>query len=135
MEVRSCRSCGKLFNYIQGPPICPACKKALEAKFAQVKDYVREYDQATVKQIAEDNDVSIKQIKQWIREERLSFTDNSPVGIECENCGAMIRTGRFCEKCKNNMASNLKQLYEMPHVEEVKPKAHEKDKMRFLDKQ
>ena len=30
MDVRSCRNCGRLFNYLQGPPICPACRKKLE---------------------------------------------------------------------------------------------------------
>lgn len=135
MDVRSCRSCGRLFNYLQGAPICPACKKRLEEKFIEVRDYVRENETASIKQISEDNDVSVKQIKQWVREERLVFTESSPVGIECENCGAMIRTGRFCNKCKNNMASTLKQMYEMPPAA---PKAKEdkgKDKMRFLDKQ
>lgn len=135
MDVRSCRSCGRLFNYLQGPPICPGCRKKLEEKFTQVKDYIRENETATIHRISEDNDVSVKQIRQWIREERLTFTDNSPVGIECESCGTMIRTGRFCDKCKNNMANNLKQMYAMPHKEENNGiRGRDKDRMRFLDK-
>ena len=27
MEVMNCRSCKRLFNYITGPMICPACKR------------------------------------------------------------------------------------------------------------
>lgn len=135
MDVKSCRSCGRLFNYLQGPPICPACKKLLEEKFVKVKEYIREHETATIHQISEDNDVSVKQIRQWVREERLTFTENSPVGIECENCGAMIRTGRFCDKCKNNMANNLKQMYAMPSQEESGGiRGRDKDRMRFLDK-
>ena len=72
---------------------------------------LQRHDTATMKDISEDNDISVKQLKQWVREERLTFTDKSPVGIECENCGAMIRTGRFCNKCKNNMANDLRQAY------------------------
>lgn len=134
MDVRSCRNCGKLFNYLQGPPICPACRKRLETKFSEVKEYIREHEESSIREISEENDVSVKQLKQWIRDERLSFSKNSPVGIECEVCGAMIRTGRFCEKCKNNMATNLKHMYEMPPMEVEKTKGHEKDKMRYLDK-
>lgn len=136
MDVRSCRSCGRLFNYLQGPSICPACKKNLEDKFCQVRDYIREYESATIQQISDNNDVSVKQIKQWIREERLTFTDKSPVGIECENCGTMIRTGRFCDKCKNNMANNLKQMYAMPPMDDDSKgiRGRDKDRMRFLDK-
>ena len=43
MNVRTCRKCGRLFNYITGYQICPACKEALEAKFQEVKEYVREH--------------------------------------------------------------------------------------------
>ena len=135
MDVKTCRSCGRLFNYLSGMPICPACKKRLEEKFVEVKEYIRENDTATVQQISEDNDVSVKQIKQWIREERLTFTDKSPVGIECEKCGAMIRTGRFCAKCKDSMASDLKQMYAMPAAPTSSgSNRRDKDRMRFLDK-
>ena len=135
MDVKSCRTCGRLFNYLSGQPVCPACKKKLENKFIEVRDYIRENDSATMQQIADDNEVSVKQLKQWVREERLTFTEKSPVGIECESCGAMIRTGRFCEKCKNNMATNLKEMYAMPVVEhDTSSKKRDKDRMRFLDK-
>lgn len=135
MEVKSCRNCGRLFNYLQGQPICAACKQKLEEKFVKVRDYIRENDSASMKEISEANDVSVKQIKQWVREERLTFSSKSAVGIECETCGAMIRTGRFCDKCKNNMANNLKQMYAIPSAEE-KPdrRQRDKDRMRFLDK-
>ena len=135
MEVRSCKSCGRLFNYIQGQPICAACKQKLEEKFVKVRDYIREHETTPLKQIAEDNDVSVKQLKQWVREERLTFSSKSPVGIECENCGAMIRTGRFCDKCKNDMANTLKTMYAIPVAEKSSEKrVRDKDRMRFLDK-
>lgn len=134
MDVKSCRNCGRLFNYLAGAPICQACKKKLEDKFIEVRDYIREHDSATMQEISDDNDVSVKQIKQWVREERLIFTDKSPVGISCETCGAMIKTGRFCDKCKNNMASDLKKMYAMPTAVQEDKKSRDKDRMRFLDK-
>ena len=135
MDVRSCRNCGRLFNYLQGQPICPACRNKLEKKFEEVKEYIRSHESASIQQISEDTEVSVKQIKQWVREERLTFSSKSPVGIECENCGAMIRTGRFCNKCKNNMANTLQQMYAMPApAAPKKPKGTDKDRMRFLDK-
>ena len=39
MNVRNCKECGRLFNYIAGPPICPACKEELEKKFQKAKEY------------------------------------------------------------------------------------------------
>ena len=134
MDVRSCRSCGKLFNYLQGPPICQSCRQKLEDKFMEVKEYVRANDSATMQEIAEAMDVTVKQIKQWVREERLTFSDKSPVGIECESCGAMIRTGRFCEKCKSEMANNLTRMYAVTPPGKEKARGRDKDRMRFLDK-
>lgn len=134
MDVRSCRNCGRLFNYLQGNPICPACKNKLEDKFEQVKAYIRENGTMPMQKISEDNDVSVKQLKQWVREERLAFPDDSPVGIECENCGAMIRTGRYCNKCKNEMASSLQKMYAMPPAEVTERKKKDKDRMRFLER-
>ncbi len=95
MDVRNCRQCGRLFNYLGGPPICQACREAVEEKFQQVKEYVRNNPGSNIQMVAEDNDVTVQQIRQWIREERLEFSPDSQVGIECECCGASIRTGRF----------------------------------------
>ena len=74
MEVRNCRSCGRLFNYMGGAPLCPACQKKLEEKFQEVKAFLEENPNSSVETVAEELDVSVKQIRQWIREERLSLS-------------------------------------------------------------
>lgn len=136
MNVRNCRKCGKLFNHISGMPICPACKEKLEQKFQDVKKYIREHPQADIKEVAEECEVEVGQIQQWIREERLEFTSDSPVKLPCESCGEMIRSGRFCEKCKNNMTKNLSSAIEKPKPKEPAPKKIQEtgNKMRFLDR-
>lgn len=135
MNVRNCRKCGKLYNYISGPNICPKCREEAEEKFAQVKEYIYDHPEANIQQISEDCDVDIPQIKRWIREERLAFSDASVVGIECEVCGMTIKTGRFCEKCKADIAKGLIDATRIPQKEEPVIKAsRDKDRMRFLDK-
>lgn len=133
MEVKNCRDCGRLFNYIGGQRICPECRDALEAKFAQVKEYINENRTAPLQMIADDNDVSVQQIHQWVREERLVFTDDSVVGVECESCGKTIKTGRFCEECKNEMAHNFGNMYKREKPEVAKKDPRERARMRFLD--
>lgn len=134
MDVRNCRSCGRLFNYLSGIPICESCKAALEDKFQDVKKYIRDNPRSSVQMVADANEVSTRQIKQWIREERLTFSDDSPIGIDCERCGATIKTGRFCEACKDAMKNDLNSaLYREP-VEEVKTTFRDGNRMRFLDK-
>ncbi len=136
MEVKNCRQCGRLFNYVGGSyrNLCPNCIRALEEEFEIVKEYIRDNRDATMSQISEACDVSVKQIEKWVREERLYFADNSPVGISCESCGAMIRTGRYCEACRNKMASKLGGAYSEKPVESVKSNIEKNARMRFLDK-
>ncbi|MEG0805500.1 MAG: flagellar protein [Lachnospiraceae bacterium] len=133
MDVRNCRDCGRLFNYINGQPICPSCKDELEKKFAQVKVYIRSNPTATIQMVAEENEVSTRQIKQWVREERLCFTDDSVITVECENCGAPIRTGRYCTDCIGKMQNNLNSALDRPKVQETKKQVRDREKMRFLD--
>lgn len=135
MDVRNCKICGRLFNYLSGPNICESCRADTERKFQNTKEYIRENPRASIQEISDANEVTTNQIRQWIREERLQFTDDSPIGIECEGCGATIKTGKFCEACKNNMANVLAQSIEKPKAPEPpKAKPKKENKMRFLEK-
>lgn len=133
MEVRNCRSCGKLYNYI-GPstPVCPACMKAMDEKYEQVKKYIYDNPRCNINQVAEDNEVSVQQIQRWVREERLSFSEDSDIGIECENCGKMIKTGRFCNECKSKLKMDINGALPVKQVQ-VQKKVRESARMRFLD--
>ncbi len=132
MNVSNCKSCGRLFNVLVNEKICPACKQALEDDFQQVKKYLEENPNASVEEVSRENDVTVKQIKQWVREERLVFSEGSIEGVECENCGTMIRTGRFCEECKMKMKNNLMSALDKPKTPEIKKTERERDRMRFL---
>ena len=134
MNVRNCRKCGKLFNYVTGVPICPACKDALEKKFQEVKKYVQDNKGVTIHDVVENCEVDAAQVRQWVREERLEFSGEGATGIVCEKCGAAITTGRFCQKCKNEMTANLNTV--LPKKQAVehdrKKDARDSAKMRFL---
>lgn len=130
MEVMNCRNCKRLFNYIGGQILCPACKDKLEQKFLEVKQYIRENPGKNISEISMDMDVSIQQLKTWVRQERLSFTSDSNMTIECEKCGAPIQTGRFCEQCKRGIVDTLEGLYK--GQEPPRRRTHETDKMRHL---
>lgn len=133
MEVKNCKNCGRLFNYLTGPRLCTECKQKLEEKFMEVRNYIRDNPKANVSEISEVMEVSTSQIHQWIREERLIFSEDSMVTIECENCGAAIRTGRFCEKCKAEVAKGLGNLYKSA-TPVMQKRDRDREKMRFLDK-
>jgi flagellar operon protein (TIGR03826 family) len=134
MNVRNCKKCGKLFNYVSGPPICPACREAMEEKFQEVKKYIQEHNNCSIPEVSEACDVTQNQIQQWLRDERLQLSEGSGITLYCEKCGAAILSGRFCEKCKNSMANELSSSIHKPEAPKPKPKKDTKDnpKMRFL---
>ena len=138
MEVKTCKSCGKLYNYLgRSTPLCPACMKLLEEKFQIVKEYIRDNPGANIQQVSDATEVSVKMIKQWVREERLTFAEGSMVGLECESCGANILTGRFCANCKGKVQQGLNEVLQQNRAKQ-QPEEKKKDasaKMRFLDNQ
>lgn len=133
MEMRNCAKCGKMFNYIGGTPLCQACVKELDKKFEEVKQYVYDNPGCGMQDVCDAMDVTTAQIKKWIREERLAFSETSDVAINCEKCGKRILTGRFCDACKRDIQNDLSNLYrkEEPVVER-KVKTTE-NKMRFIE--
>lgn len=133
MNVKNCRNCGKLFNYIGGMPICPACKEEAEKKFVIVKDYIRDNHGASVRKVSEECDVDEAQIRQWVREERLVFDTPDGAGVYCEVCGTPITSGRYCDKCKISLVNDLNAAGRKPVAKQPNKKP-EKDnpRMRFL---
>lgn len=133
MEIRTCKQCKRIFNYLTGPSICPACKDKLEEKFIEVKEYIRENPKEGINEVAKANDVSVNQIRRWIREERLSFSEDSGIGIDCESCGKIIRSGRLCQSCKDKLLGKVNDMYRTD--ESIVAKKHrEAARMRFLEK-
>lgn len=136
MEVRNCRKCRRLFNYVTGHQICPACREDLEKEFQVVKKYIEENSHCDIKTVAEECEVDPAQIKQWVKEERLQFSQDSMVGVNCESCGTMIRSGRYCDKCKAQMTTGFKNAFGIGQPKAAEPEkssGKSKDRMRFLD--
>ncbi len=135
MDVKNCRRCRRLFNYIGGQPLCPQCREEIEKKFQEVKKYLFDNRGATIKDVVENCEIEESQVRQWIREERLEFSSGVDIGVTCETCGAPIVTGRFCEKCKASMINTLSEAGRRPQAEEPKtskPQSRE-NRMRFLN--
>lgn len=134
MNVRNCRSCGRLFNYVAGTPLCPVCRDKLEEKFQIVKEYIRDNPGVGMQQVSEECDVEMSVIQQWLREERLEVTENSAIYLNCESCGQPIRSGRFCDKCKTGMMNGFRQAMGGNNPAPAQPAKPDRDnpRMRFL---
>ena len=82
--------------------------------------------------VAEENDIPIQQIKKWVRQERLTFSKDSGISIDCESCGKPILTGRYCKDCKGKMTNTFSSVYVEKPAENKPNKTNSKGKMRFL---
>lgn len=127
MELKVCKKCRRLFKYIYGPELCQDCTKLAhdemkqngtesesglkpvvksifkeeEERFNQVKDYIISHPKASIVQISEENNITPIELFEWIRDDRLEFSEDSQYAwFECAKCGAKIKSGRVCNNCK-----------------------------------
>ena len=108
-DVRNCRKCGKIYNYLGGAPICPVCKQGEEEDFQRIKKYLYDFPGASITQVSTELDISIEKIKRFLREGRLEITgDDGNMILECENCGKSIKSGRLCDECERDLAAGFR---------------------------
>lgn len=134
LNIVNCKKCGRIFQQVTSRRICPDCERELEDKFVEVRDYIRDHPNVSIMEVSRETEVSVEQLKQWVREERLLFTNAEGSGIECVMCGVPIATGKYCARCKEKMAHSLESAYEKPKVTMAQPQASSsKGKMRFVN--
>lgn len=133
MNVKNCKKCGKIFNYVLGAPICPSCREQLDEKFQEVKKYIQDNPGVGIPHVSEACDVEPSQIRQWVREERLEFVEGSAVDLACEKCGCSIRTGRFCDRCKASMINTMNSSFSRTKPAAEPENRNAAARMRFLD--
>jgi len=109
-DIRNCRKCGRVFNYIGGEPICPSCRQQEEEIFKKIKDYLYDNPGASVTQVSKDLDVSIELIKRFLKEGRLEIVgeEGKNLLLECEKCGKAINSGRYCKECERELLKGFK---------------------------
>lgn len=118
----TCELCGRALPTNHKKVLCQSC---LDAQlFMDVKEYIRandvnEYD------VAQEFDIPLSRVKQWIREGRIEYKDKrlNSIKMHCLSCGAPITFGSLCSKC-------LRQQNTKGHskIQEADP-----SRMRFLE--
>ncbi len=106
-EVRNCRKCKRIIMWSMGPQLCEDCKKLEEEEFNKVRKFVRDFPGASVQEVSDATEVSQATIHKYLKDGRLEVAENSPISINCENCGARIRSGRFCNTCSATLARDM----------------------------
>ncbi|WP_353093774.1 TIGR03826 family flagellar region protein [Tissierella praeacuta] len=133
MNIRNCTRCGKIYNY-DGFKICFNCRKDDEKDFQKVKGYLYEYPGANIVEVEEATGVETSKIIGYLKEGRLEVADGSNLILECEKCGASIKTGRFCDKCTNELQRELGQVVDSARSNKTTIDRKKEEKFRLVDR-
>lgn len=97
-----CKYCGRVLAPTYKEDNCPMCIENI--LFDQVREYIRAND-VTEQQVANHFQIPQKKVKGWIKEGRIEYKENGNVRalitMHCENCGAPVRFGSLCTKCRS----------------------------------
>lgn len=135
MEVKVCTRCKNLFQYIAGQCICPHCLRKEEDMFSKVKDFLRSNPGASMQQVNEETGVPVYTIERFIRAGRLEVSAHSPIGIPCQKCGQLIRTGKYCKQCTSQLTNELSQAANELREKLSANTQNTNAQMRFLNEQ
>lgn len=96
-----CSKCGgELIFKGVGEYHCEDCDQIEYDDYGKVRLYLEKNKSANMSEIQEGTGVSMKSIKQMVKEKRFEITQNSKIFMYCERCHAVIRMGRFCNECE-----------------------------------
>ena len=104
-----CKICGKLFMKIGRKDVCPNCRGKEEELFLEVKNYLYDYPNASIKEVAEQTEIDEGLIMDWVREGRLERTGIT-ITYPCEICGKPIHRGKICKSCQENLGEAASSL-------------------------
>ena len=109
MDIRNCRRCGKVFNFV-GSMVCNDCVQQEQEDFEKIRNYLFDHPNSITIDVSKATGVDPKVISRMLKEGRL-LADNIRVSdsddLKCEKCGQAISKGRFCEKCVSEMKNDF----------------------------
>lgn len=106
-KMRNCPECGKIF-IDTGAGMCNDCLRKEEQYEVVVCSYLRDNPGSTIKQIYENTGVKEKTIMRMLRAGR--FVGKGEINYPCERCGKMIKEGRYCNKCAQELKADIKKI-------------------------
>ncbi len=107
MDLINCKKCGRLFGSENGEVHCSKCRDNDDEDFKKVRDYLYDHPGASVQEVSEETEVSEQKIIKFLKQERIEIVEDENAVLGCERCGVSIKTGKYCEKCKNDLKKEL----------------------------
>jgi flagellar operon protein (TIGR03826 family) len=122
MDIRNCKRCGKVFNYVGVASVCAECAQREQEDFQKVREYLFAHPNSTTLEVTKATGIDPKVISRLLKEGRL-LADNIQISdseeLRCEKCGQAIGKGRFCEKCVSEMKNEFQKAMPSPAIKPV----------------
>jgi len=133
-EIKNCPECGRLFADV-GHNVCNKCLEKEDSEFAVVRRYVRDHPGASIFEVAEETGIAEEKILQFLKDGRLQSAGFVEVR-SCESCGKKITSGRYCEKCRSQLGSQLESVIPRlgPTTSPAQPRGKDKMYVKGLEK-
>jgi flagellar operon protein (TIGR03826 family) len=109
MELLNCPTCNAIFVKNKFRDVCEKCFREEEKAYETVYQFLRKRENraATMSQVVEATGVEEDLLYKFIRKGRLKLTQFPNLGYPCDRCGKLIREGRVCETCANDIKNEL----------------------------
>ena len=126
-ELSNCQVCGDIFVKTPFKDVCHKCWKEEEKCYEIVYSYLRKRENriATLQQVVDETEVREELILKFIRNGRLKLANFPNLGYPCERCNTLIKVGRMCSACTQEIAEELKRF---EREEERRREIEEKDR-------
>ena len=107
-----CKRCGgNLHQVSRGTYRCVDCGFEDYDSYQKVRNYLDKEGPRNVTEIMRATGVPRSTIEYFLKDERLEIPLGSPILLVCSGCGAGIRSGVLCDRCKEKKVKVTKQNY------------------------
>lgn len=127
--LKNCAECNRVFSH-PSRDLCQECYEKAQESFELVRDYLKQNPGASVVEVANETEVDLDLIYEYIEEGRLDVVPRD-ARLQCSICGDPIVVGRVCANCRNELRSTMSQSGQV--FENTKPSAGSRSRMHTLE--
>ncbi len=109
MGLRNCPECKRLFTG-GSHDICPDCVRKEEEDYDKVSVYLKRNPKSSIEDVEKNTEVQKKKIVKFLKAGKILATDietGEPL-LTCAACKMPIESGKYCQKCAEELSSRLK---------------------------
>ena len=105
-----CSECeGKLKYRGLGQYVCEDCGHVEMDDYGKVRAYLEEHPGAMQRDVSIATGVPTARIRQLLLDERIEISAASGIFLNCEMCGAPLRSGVRCKECEQKYKAKIEQ--------------------------